>query len=261
MPKHAADTASGTNGAPRARLHGLDAFRGVLVVLMVTYHVCYDLVFMKGVSLPWFQVHGPLLTWWRWLVAWSFLFVAGSMCAVSRSNLRRAGKYLLVAAVIFVVTSLAGFDAPISFGIVFCMGASTLIAWALDKAGILPRGPVAMAVLLVVFALVVEVPFGRLGIPWVAQVPAPRAPYELGWLSWLGFPGPGFVSSDYYPLIPNTLMFLAGAAMGPVWKEQGWPAWCSELRCPPLEWLGRHALEVYILHQPLALAVLTLLLP
>ncbi|WP_444328780.1 heparan-alpha-glucosaminide N-acetyltransferase domain-containing protein, partial [Paratractidigestivibacter sp.] len=71
--------------------------------------------------------------------------------------------------------------------------------------------------------------------------------------SWLGFPGPRFSSGDYYPLLPYTLMYLAGAAVGPVIKARGLPGPLMRFRCKSLEFIGRHALLVYVLHQPLLL--------
>ena len=72
---------------------------------MVLFHLCYDLKFISGVSLTWFEP--PLQDIWRASISWTFLFVAGYMCAHSRSNLRRAGEYGAVAVAIWLVTTIA----------------------------------------------------------------------------------------------------------------------------------------------------------
>lgn len=230
---------------PRLRL--FDTIRGFSVVSMVLFHFCYDLKFIAGHDLAWFAP--PFQDVWRASISWTFLFVAGCMCALSRDNLRRAGRYGLFALAVYVVTSVAAVDAPISFGIIFCMAASTLCAWALQQVGLRPKGPVAAALLSIAFVMLLGLPHGTVGIgPLSAQVP--RWPYECGLLSWLGFPGPGFVSGDYYPLLPFGLMFMAGSAMGWWWKERGFPQAAYDIGCPPLEAIGQHPLVIYAAHQP-----------
>ena len=243
------------------RIRCFDAIRGFSVASMILFHFCYDLKFIYCLDLPWFRP--PLQDIWRASISWTFLLVAGCMCSLSRNNLRRAGKYGLVALAIFAVTSLAGVDDPISFGIIFCMTGSTLVFWTLDRIGIRPHGYVAASVLFVLFLLTLRLPEGVVGIgPLALRVPTQC--YQSPWFAWLGFPGPGFVSSDYYPLLPFTLIFLCGAAVGTTWHERSYPTWLAAIRCKPLEWIGRHALPCYVLHQPALLAlgaVLTARLP
>ncbi len=219
---------------------------------MVAFHTCYDLVYLCGVALPWFG--GALMDVWRASISWTFLLVAGAMCSLSRDNFKRSLRYLALALAIFAVTSLAAVDDPISFGIIFCMGASTLVYAGLERAGVAPTGWPAAALLTLAFVLLLGLPYGKVGIGPLA-LDVPRAPYECGLLSWLGFPGPSFVSGDYYPLLPYCLLYLAGAA---AWRT--WGHWLgsalAHLRCKPLELVGQHPLVIYVVHQPLVLGVL-----
>lgn len=237
---------------PAGRIGIFDIARGAAVISMVLFHLCYDLAFIGGVSLSWFS--SPLLDVWRSSISWTFLFVAGCMCPLSRSNLRRALQYGAVALLIWVVTSIASVDTAISFGIIYCMAACTLVAWALGRLGALPSGPVAAAVLFVVFIALLNVRDGMVGVGPLS-IEVPEALYETPWLSWLGFPGPGFSSGDYYPLLPYLFIYLTGAAMGSWWSSRGYPAWARAVRCPALTWFGRHALIVYIAHQPVLLLI------
>lgn len=86
----------------------------------------------------------------------------------------------------------------------------------------------------------------------------PQELYATPWLSWLGFPGPGFVSGDYYPVLPYLLMYLAGASAGPSLKDSFCSGRVRDLGLRPLEWLGRHALLIYAAHQPVLLVVASL---
>lgn len=240
----------------KGRIRLLDAVRGFSVISMVGFHLCYDLAFLAGVGLPLFEP--PFRDVWRASISWTFLLVAGIMCTQSRDNLRRAGRYLAVTLAIYLVTSLAGVDDAISFGIIFCMGGSTLVAWALLRAGLLRASWAGVALLVATFLLCLPVPQGSVGLPGhLAALPA--ALYATPWLSWLGFPGPHFVSGDYYPLLPFALLYLAGAVLGLcVERGGGWPSWAYRHGCRPLEFVGRHALWVYVLHQPVLLVLLGL---
>ncbi len=272
------------SASPSKRVRGYDTIRGFSVLSMTGFHTCYDLVYIYGMSLPWFRP--PLQDIWRASISWTFLVLAGIMCAYSRSNLKRAAKYLLVALAIWVATSIASLDTPINFGIIYCMGFSTLSYWAISHlSGLISRKPQAQngkanpsasrkpsgakrllytaLALLVAFVLCLDVPNGRFGLSAFGgpSLAIARQPYDCGALSWLGFPGPGFSSGDYYTPLPYTLLFLAGACVGNVMKLKGTPRFLKELRLAPLEWVGRHALEFYVLHQPIVLMLCELFSP
>ena len=238
----------------RQRLGGrvgiFDVVRGFSVISMVLFHLCYDLKFITGVDLPWFEP--PLQDVWRASISWTFLFVAGCMCPLSRSNARRALQYGLVALAIWVVTTIVAVDTPISFGIIYCMAACTLVAYALQRLRALPCGYLAAAVLLVAFLALQGLSQGTV---LFGLVDVPSALYGSEWLSWLGLPGPSFASGDYYPLLPYLLIYLVGAALGTRWAESGYPEWAKRANVAPLSFVGRHALLVYVVHQPVLLLV------
>lgn len=243
----------GGSGRPEGgRIGVFDAVRGLSVISMVLFHFCYDLRFIYGFDLGWFAP--PIQDAWRASISWTFVFVAGCMFPLSRSNLRRGAQYAAVALAIFVVTSVASVDTPISFGIIYCMAACTLVTWALAAGGLVPRGPVAAAALAVAFVALLDLPRGSVGIGPVSVI-LPEGAYGTGWLSWLGLPGPAFSSGDYYPLLPYLMLYLAGVAMGSSWAERGYPGWARRLRVAPLNFVGRHALVVYVVHQPVLLAL------
>jgi uncharacterized membrane protein len=71
----------------------------------------------------------------------------------------------------------------------------------------------------------------------------------------LGVPPPGGAGVDWYPLLPWLAPVLAGLAIGAALYPQGrrgpWgrglpePAWAGAAGAP-----GRHALPIYLIHQP-----------
>ncbi|MEG1887583.1 MAG: heparan-alpha-glucosaminide N-acetyltransferase domain-containing protein, partial [Oscillospiraceae bacterium] len=83
--------------------------------------------------------------------------------------------------------------------------------------------------------------------------------YEVKYLFWLGFPSAAFSSSDYFPILPWLFMFFCGFFIGNYFKEKGFPKVLEKKRCPPLGFTGRHALIIYIVHQPIVFALCTFL--
>ncbi len=146
------------------------------------------------------------------------------------------------ALVVWIATTLVSVDDSVNFGIIYCMAVCTaVVAFTRPLLQKLP-GSWGIAACLVLFAL-------TWGIP--------KAVYPLPYLAWLGFPGPGFVSGDYYPLIPFVFMYLTGffAAQAAQNRLEA-PAWAYANPIPALAVLGRHALPFYLLHQPVILGVL-----
>ena len=73
-------------------------------------------------------------------------------------------------------------------------------------------------------------------------------------------PSPGFISGDYYPIIPFIFMYLAGYFAAHIAQGIGKtaPSWAYANPLPALASLGRHALPFYLLHQPIILGILEL---
>lgn len=238
-----------TGGRHRNRICALDTLRGFTIVSMVAFHAAYDLAYLYGADMPWFTA-GPFQDVWRASISWTFLLLAGWMTSLSRSNLRRAGIYAAAAVAVWAATSIAAVDTPVSFGILFCMASSTLL-WAGFEHGAgrdlerLSRPALAAAALgcVVLFFMTRSVP---------------TVLYPMDGLAWLGFPSPAFASGDYYPLIPYAMLYFAGGFAAALWKRShaAYPSWMRRDWCPPLSVVGRHSLSIYLLHQPLVLAVI-----
>ena len=116
-----------TVSSDKTRIRALDVLRGLTVLSMVAFHTAYDLAYIFELPVPWFT-SGPVQDIWRNSISWTFLFLAGWMCAYSRNNFKRAIRYGAFAILIWFATTLAAVDTPINFGIIYCMSVSTLLA-------------------------------------------------------------------------------------------------------------------------------------
>lgn len=246
-----------------ARVHGYDVIRGIAIISMIGFHLCYDLTMIGSVHLAWFAP--PAQDIWRASISWTFLLLAGIMCSYSHNNLIRAAKYFLLAALIFGVTTIADVDTPINFGIIYCMGFSTACAAVLLLIPHFLATPRACRITAcfcaIIFILSLDITqhtwgLGAFGGP---SIHISSSVYSTEALNWLGFPGAHFSSGDYYPPLPFSLLFMCGVALGQLVKHTYTPDVLATLQCRPLELIGRHPLALYILHQPILLILTGLL--
>ena len=222
--------ASGRVSPPLAsRIRGLDTLRGVCVVLMVLFHLGYDLYAYCGLSF--FTPGRPLMAAVQAVASWGFLLLAGVSATLSRSNVRRGLRLVLCGAVVSLVT--APWGDPIRFGVLALLGWS-MVLYGLTAPLWTRLPPAAGTVLpLLLFA--------------AARTLFPR-PVSLPFLYPFGLYAPGFQSADYWPLLPWFFLFLAGTGLGRF--RDRFPEGFRSFRLPGLDWLGRHSLPVYLLHQP-----------
>ena len=75
-------------------------------------------------------------------------------------------------------------------------------------------------------------------------------PVSIGFLFPLGLVAPGFFSADYFPLFPWLFVFLMGTYLGGPMKAGRFPAFFYKISPGFFGAVGRHALIVYLLHQP-----------
>ncbi len=234
----------------KKRIYVLDEFRGLFILLMVLYHLLYDLVFIFGVDIP---VYASDIMPLQPIIPIGFATIAGIGCFMSNNNVRRGllvfGCGLLVSivtlffmpnqAIIFGVLSMLG------FGTVFC----GLIKKPLLKINPVVGGLVATLLFVITYNLIYNSP-----VPdFIASSPL----YQSGALLVIGYPAPGFYSSDYFPIIPWIFAIILGFFMGKVLLKNP-PKFIYNSYIKPLGFIGRHSLIIYMLHQPVIYGVLYL---
>lgn len=232
------------------RYHFLDEVRGFAVLCMVFFHAFYLTGFLFdieiGRSLYFFFL--PAEPYF----AGAFIFISGIASCLSRSNLKRGLKLLAVAIAVNLITYLAkhiGLEIQIVFGILnllaFCMLLAVPLLPLVKK--IPPVAGIAVAALL--FALTAGIEEGYLGFGGF-RYEIPESVRDIYPLYPIGIHNSHFVSADYFPIFPWSFVFLGGMSAG-VWALRGkFPAFMSNQHIRPLAFVGRHALLIYILHQP-----------
>ncbi len=235
-----------------SRYNALDSIRGLLLINMVLYHALYDVVYIKGIPLDWYT--GPVGYVWQQGICWGFIFLSGFCFRFSRRPLRHGLIVLGAGMLVTAVTWIAMPEQRILYGVLYLLGVAGLIqcaTWWVWRTLKLPPYPAWLGLSLfgVLFFLTRGVPYGYLGFEGLRLMELPGWLYQSQWLTPFGLPGPGFWSSDYFPLVPWLFLYLCGYFL---WRLVGYKPVMEKLRpgIRPLAFLGRHSLPIYLLHQP-----------
>jgi len=225
------------------RIWELDALRGLCLVLVVAFHLWYDLVYLFGL-IP-LRAAGlfRLMNDWGGV---AFLVISGVCVTLGKHPVRRGLAVFGCGMVISLVTvgmyllNFTGKGIIIYFGVLHCLGVCMLL-WPLLKT--LPVWALAsMGVILAAVGIYLKFSGVAVSFPWLMP---------------LGIPYWGFTSSDYFPLMPNLGYFLIGAFLGRTLYRSRQSLLPQLPGMGVFSWIGRHSLLIYLLHQPvLAGAVL-----
>lgn len=242
----------------RKRVGMLDLTRGLAMVLVVMYHLLFDLQSVAGVDLPyWLTPDKQPVETVHLVMLWMLFAVSGACSGYSRNLLKRGVLLYLAGFAITVVTTLFIPSFRIVFGVLSCFGAC-MVFTAL-AAPVLDRIPwwllTALGILLwCVFRTFYLDHTIRL---WFASYTVTLP--DVQYLYPLGLIGSGFSSADYFPVIPYLFMFWAGRGLYRPITNGKMPVWFYRSNAPVLEWIGRHSLLIYAVHQPIILGVVLLM--
>ena len=136
-------------------------------------------------------------------------------------------------------------------GVLTLLGAAVLLTIPLDP--LLRRIPAraGLAGSFLLFLLTRDVNSGWLGFEGVRLLALPQNWYRNHLTALLGFPQPGFYSTDYFSLLPWVFLFWTGYYLYRLRRQEQ-----PRVSLPVVTALGRHSLLVYLLHQPVVYGVL-----
>lgn len=232
------------NQAPR-RIIMLDSLRGFLLLLVIAFHLLYDLHFIFGVNtvvMKWDAIYI-----FRDCFVAVLIFISGICCNLSHNNILRGIKTLGCGLSITLVTFLFIPEERILFGILHFFGVAMIFygvtAPLFQKINPYPGAIVCFLLFIATFSVnhltILEIPFqGN-----VKEI--------LRYLYFIVGFRTGLSSSDYYPMIPWLFIFLSGTFAGRNIKTKKLGDVFYKDCCKPLTWIGQHTLIIYLLHQPI----------
>jgi uncharacterized membrane protein len=228
-----------------ARLAGIDALRGAALCLMFVYHFCFDLRYFRVIAADFER--DPFWLGFRAVIVASFLALVGvSLVLADRARISRVRFWRRIA-VIAACALAASFGSYlmfpksfIFFGILHCIAVASVLAAPLVR---LPWIALALGVAVVAAGLTLSWPV-----------------FDQRTLSWIGFATVKPIAEDYVPLAPWAGVVLIGIAAGHALVRTRLKALAPLAGAPHwLQWLGRHSLAVYMVHQPILLGVMYVL--
>ena len=234
----------------KQRLHFLDALRGFTLINMIAFHGMWNLVYLFGIRANWYT-GTPGYLWQQW-ICWTFITLSGFCWSFSRNHLKRGAMVFGGGLIVTAVTCLVMPESRIIFGVLTCIGSCMLLRIPAEK--LLKNVPAAvgLAVCFGLFVLLRNVSGRSLGFEGWVICPLPATLYRNLLTAYLGFPHRGFFSTDYFPLLPWFFLFVAGYFLFRLLDERGLnEKLFAKGNVPVLNWLGRHSLIVYLLHQPI----------
>ena len=237
------------------RVAMLDLLRGCAMILVVAYHLLYDLAFIVDRQLPhWLTPGDPIVEGVHTGFLWVLFAVSGICSGYSRNLLRRGALLYVIGFAITVVTSLWLPEFTIVFGVLSCFGACMVITALCEK--VLDRIPwvILTGLGIVLWLICMDFSDGvlHLGVKdWAFALP------DVEYLHPLGIRSSSFSSADYFPMIPYIFMFWTGRGMYRPIARGRFPKWFYASHCRPIEWVGRHSLWIYAVHQPILLAIVS----
>jgi len=234
------------------RIWEIDFIRGIAILLMILFHLIVDLKDFYGYHLEYLSGY--------WYIegkcsAILFMLICGVSSTLGQRSTRHGFQVFMWALCLTGVTYLYNENFYIRFGILHFLGISLLLSNFI-------RGlSIECLLLLSSLTMMVGVFFSESII---------TSPYLFP----LGLRASTFVSMDYYPLFPWFGVFTLGILMGKWFYSKAnliglhhrsriKPQRLNHIRTVPIlnliVSLGQHSLLVYLIHQPILLALLYLI--
>jgi uncharacterized membrane protein len=240
------------------RFWEVDSWRGVAIITMVIFHLMFDLRNFGGVPVV---LHQGFWFYFQRFTAISFISLSGVSVVLSYNRalfksgsadglawkIALRGLHILGIGLIFsLVMRVAGLP-PIDFGVLHLIGTSIICSIPF-----LRNRWLTLAAASVLYAL-----------SYVLKFMEVQAPAGVSWLVPLGIEPPGYYYSDYFPFPHWFAVFLFGVFVSTVFYAGGarrlpLPNIGTVFPLPALQFLGRHSLVIYVIHQPILIGLLLL---
>ena len=223
----------------------LDSIRGFALINMIIYHALWDIVYMFGVDIKWYYSKPGFI--WQQFICHTFIFLSGFCFSMGKNKLKRGLAVFASSIIISAVTLLFMPESRILFGVLCLIGSCMLILIPFENLLKKINPYIGFIIFMTIFVLTKNIP---------------DKSWEFGNLftAYLGFPHGSFRSVDYFPLIPWLFLYVGGLFMYMIFCKHNLLRFLSTIRIKPLEFIGRHSLLIYILHQPVVYGLLLLVL-
>lgn len=249
---------SGEKFGKNNRIELLDLLRGLALIYVMIYHLLYDLISVKGMNITffcaaWFDIIHDLFIG-------LLILVSGICCSFSRDPVRRGAVLFFIGSAITIVTDLFMHERVVVFGVLSFFGVMMMLCGLIKP--VLERidWRILLAVSMLLYLVTIDfvdedglLHFGFTDITF----PFPeytQYSYTIGILPRV------FYSSDFFALVPNGFLYIAGAALSrPIADKKLPPFFYKQTKTRIINFIGRYSLWFYIIHQPVFFGILYLI--
>jgi len=229
---------------------------------MILYHTVWDLVYLFNINLEWFHSVGAYI--WQQSICICFIMLSGFCCNLGKKKLKRGITIFLAGLAITIITIIVLPSQKIIFGILTLLGSCMLFIIPLEKLFIKIPALTGILFNFILFLLFKNISRGYIGFFQMRFFDLPDGLYNNLLTSYLGFPNSDFNSTDYFPLFPWFFLFLTGYFICRKIKESNRLNFLKYKKLKYkkvkiIEFLGKHSLPIYIIHQPVLYFCLTII--
>ncbi|HBG38845.1 MAG TPA: hypothetical protein DEF85_04770 [Clostridiaceae bacterium] len=220
----------------KKRIWEVDALRFIAIILMLIYHLVFDLKEYLNVDVNYEEFHWYIIGISSAII---FMFISGVSSGLSKNPIKRGVQVLACGMLVTLVSFIFFKDMYIRFGILHFLGVCMIISPALRKMD-------NLTLLLIGLACVIT------GI-YIENITI-NIPYLLP----LGFKYRGFHSFDYYPLIPYLSVYILGILVFRNYYKERKSIFKKELYSNFIRKISEKSLFIYLIHQPIYYALILL---
>jgi uncharacterized membrane protein len=217
--------------------------------MMIIFHAIFDMNYFSS-----YRIDIQSGFWWFFvrITASIFILIVGVSLTLSYSRAIKERKDLLMkylyrgtkifswGLIITLITWLFFRQEFIVFGVLHFIGLSIILAYFFLRFRLLNLLLGAVFILIGIYLANLTVGFS--------------------WLLWLGFTPQNFYTFDYFPILPWFGLVLLGLFLGNTLYPNGKRRFkIREIKNPATDlfcFLGRHSLLIYLIHQPILIALL-----
>ncbi|WP_350333984.1 heparan-alpha-glucosaminide N-acetyltransferase [Coralliovum pocilloporae] len=228
------------------RIDEIDALKGMAILGVVLFHLVWDLEFVGFVAGLAFH---PIWLGFGRILAGTFMLVVGINLVLAHPNhlnliayIKRISILLIAAFAISLLTLITFPTSFIYFGILHSITVSSLVGLAFLR--------LSMHITLIAGVIVFLLPFYY-----------STSAFDSRWFAWIGFSESPPASNDFFPVFPWLGLTLIGMAITKFCLvQENISQWCilpkNNACVQSIVWLGKRSLLIYLIHQPVLLAII-----
>ena len=240
----------------------LDFLRGIALLMMLFMHMSWDVRYEFRVNIFSYLEEGWFWSFVHPIIVVLFVSVSGICCTLSRSNVKRGLKLLAATLALdlgtYLITRFAGIECLIIFNVLAVLTCGVflyaLISFIEKKTKANENAVNVIMGLVGIYIVICGCDIHYMDYSTDSLLFLPLG-FEISGAPWM---------ADYMPLFPWLGVFLIGCVIGRLCYKEKKTLFAGKGKvmtavARPVEFIGRHSLIIYLVHQPAVYAILYLI--